>query len=121
MQAGVYKHMIGYALKELRKRKRKYLLNIMVIVLVVVLLITLNSLGVAFKEASRLPFENIHSSIIIQRNGNVPENTSGAVTPCSLAPIKGEFIPQIGKIGSWVKVTENHRQNQMPQIHFCSK
>jgi len=90
--------MIGYALKELRKRKRKYLLNIMVIGLVVVLLITLNSLGVAFKEASRLPFENIHSSIIIQRNGNVPENTSGAVTPCSLAPIKGEFILQIGKI-----------------------
>ena len=98
IQAGVYKYMIGYALKELRKRKRKYLLNIMVIGLVVVLLITLNSLGVAFKEASRLPFENIHSSIIIQRNGNVPENTSGAVTPCSLAPINGEFIPQIGKI-----------------------
>jgi len=22
---------------------------------------------------------------------------------------------------SWVKVTENHRQNQMPQIRFCSK
>ena len=60
----------------------------MVIVLVVVLLITLNSLGVAFKEASRLPFENIHSSIIIR---------------------------------SWVRVTENHRQNQMPQIHFRSK
>lgn len=98
IQAGVYKYMIGYAMKELRKRKRKYLLNIMAIGLVVVLLITLTSLGVAFKEASRLPFENIHSSIIIQRNGNVPENTSGAVTPCSLAPIKGEFIPQISKI-----------------------
>ena len=90
--------MIGYALKELRKRKRKYLLNIMVISLVVVLLITLNSLGIAFKEASKLPFENIHSSIIVQRNGNVPENTSGAVTPCSLAPIKGEYLSQINKI-----------------------
>jgi putative ABC transport system permease protein len=90
--------MIGYALKELRKRKRKYLLNIMVISLVVVLLITLNSLGIAFKEASKLPFENIHSNIIVQRNGNVPENTSGAVTPCSLAPIKGEYLSQIDKI-----------------------
>ncbi len=90
--------MIGYALKELRKRKRKYLLNIMVISLVVVLLITLNSLGIAFKEASKLPFENIHSSIIVQRNGNVPENTSGAVTPCSMAPIKGEHLSQINKI-----------------------
>ncbi len=90
--------MIGYALKELRKRNRKYLLNILVIGLVVVLLITLNSLGIAFKEASRLPFENIHSSIIVQRNGNVPENTSGAVTPCSLAPIKSEYLSQINKI-----------------------
>jgi ABC-type antimicrobial peptide transport system permease subunit len=88
----------GFALKEIRKRKKKYLLNIMVIGLVVGLLITLNSLGIAYKQASKLPFENIHSSIIVQRNGNVPENTSGAVTPCSLAPIRGEMIPQINKI-----------------------
>ncbi len=90
--------VIGFALKEIGKRKKKYILNIMVIGLVVVLLITLNSLGVAFKEASKLPFENIHSSIIVQRSGNVPENISGAVTPCSLAPIKGEYIQQINKI-----------------------
>jgi ABC-type antimicrobial peptide transport system permease subunit len=96
--AGGYSYMIGYALKELRQRKKKYILNIMVIGLVVVLLITLNSLGIAFKEASKLPFENIHSSIIVQRNGNVPENTSGAVTPCSLAPIKGEYLSQINKL-----------------------
>jgi putative ABC transport system permease protein len=87
-----------FALRELWNRKRKYLLNIMVIGLVVVLLITLNSLGVAFKEASKLPFENIHSSIIVQRSGNVPENTSGAVTPCSLAPIKGEYVSQVSGI-----------------------
>jgi ABC-type antimicrobial peptide transport system permease subunit len=93
-----YSYMIGYALKELKQRKKKYMLNIMVISLVVVLLITLNSLGTAYKEASKLPFENIHSSIIVQRSGNVPENISGAVTPCSLAPIKSEYIPQINKI-----------------------
>jgi ABC-type antimicrobial peptide transport system permease subunit len=90
--------IIDLALKEIRKRKKKYILNIMVIGLAVVLLITLNSLGIAFKEASKLPFENIHSSIIVQRNGNVPENISGLVTPCSLAPIKGEYISQISKI-----------------------
>jgi ABC-type antimicrobial peptide transport system permease subunit len=96
--AGGYSNMIDFALKELKNRKKKYLLNIMVIGLVVVLLITLNSMGIAFKEASKLPFENIHSSIIVQRSGNVPENTSGAVTPCSLAPIKGDYISQISKI-----------------------
>jgi len=90
--------VIGLALKEIGKRKKKYVLNIMVIGLVVVLLITLNSLGIAFKEASKLPFENIHSSIIVQRSGNVPENISGVVTPCSLAPIKGEYIQQINAI-----------------------
>jgi ABC-type antimicrobial peptide transport system permease subunit len=88
----------NFALKEIRQRKKKYLLNIIVITFVVVLLITLNSLGIAFKEASKLPFENIHSSIIVQRNGNVPENTSGAVTPCSLAPIRGEVIHRINKL-----------------------
>jgi hypothetical protein len=66
----------GFALKEIRRRKKKYILNIMVISLVVVLLVTLNSMGIALKEASKLPFENIHSSIIVQRSGNVPENTS---------------------------------------------
>jgi ABC-type antimicrobial peptide transport system permease subunit len=90
--------VIDLALKEIRKRKKKYILNIVVIGLAVVLLITLNSLGIAFKEASKLPFENIHSSIIVQRNGNVPENISGAVTPCSLAPIRGECIQQINNI-----------------------
>ena len=64
----------SFALKEIRKREKKYLLNIMIISLVVVLLITLNSLGIAFKEASKLPFEKIHSSIIVQRNGK--ENAS---------------------------------------------
>jgi ABC-type antimicrobial peptide transport system permease subunit len=88
----------SFALKEIRQRKKKYLLNIIVIALVVVLLITLNSLGIAFKEAAKLPIENIHSNIIVQRSGNVPENTSGAVTPCSLAPIRGELIPRISKL-----------------------
>jgi ABC-type antimicrobial peptide transport system permease subunit len=90
--------MISYALKELKNRKKKYFLNILVIGLAVVLLITLSSLGIAFKEASKLPFENIHSSIIVQRNGNVPENVSGAITPCSLAPIKSEYISKINQI-----------------------
>lgn len=70
----------------------------MLISLVVVMLITLNSLGTAYKEASRLPFEKMQSSIIIQKNGNVPENITGAVTSCSLAPINNNLVSEIGTI-----------------------
>lgn len=89
--------MLGYTLKEIEKRK-KYLLNILVISLVVVLLITLNSLALAYKDASKLPFESIHSSIIIQQNGNVPENTTGVVLSCSLAPIHADYLSRVRSI-----------------------
>jgi len=89
---------LSYALKEIYKKRNKYLLNILLISLVVVMLITLNSLGTAYKDASKLPFEKIHSSIIIQKNGNVPENTTGVVTSCSLAPIRNKIINEIKNI-----------------------
>ena len=66
-------HMLDYAVNEIRKRKKSYVLNILVISLVVVLLVTLNGLGAAYKDASQLPFENIHSSITIQKSGNVSD------------------------------------------------
>jgi ABC-type antimicrobial peptide transport system permease subunit len=90
--------MLDYAIKELKRRKRGYLLNALVISLVTVLIITLNSLGIAYKEAARLPFEDVESTIIVQRNGNVPENISGIVLSCSLAPIRQGFIPRISEI-----------------------
>ncbi len=90
--------MFSYEFKELYKKRKKYLLNILLISLVVVMLITLNSLGTAYKDASKLPFEKIHSSIIIQKNGNVPENTTGVLTSCSLAPIRKKVIYEIRDI-----------------------
>lgn len=90
--------MFHYAIKELLKRNRLYLLNVMTIGLVTLMVITLNSLSAAYREAARLPFEDIRGNIIIQRNGNVPETTSGVLLSCSLAPIPHELISQIGKI-----------------------
>jgi putative ABC transport system permease protein len=91
-------NMLGYAVNEIRKRKKSYVLNVLVISLVVVLLVTLNGLGAAYKDASLLPFENIHSSITIQRSGNVPENMTGAVLPCSLAPISAQNVKNISAL-----------------------
>lgn len=90
--------MFNYAIKELLKRNKLYLLNVMTICLVTLMIITLSSLATAYKNASRLPFQDIQGSIIIQRNGNVPENISGVLLSCSLAPIHREAIPEINKI-----------------------
>jgi len=90
--------VFDYALKEIKKRRGRYALNIMVITLVVVLLITLNSLSLAYKDASGLPFKSIHSTIIIQKNGNVPENTTGVILSCSLAPIRVDYLSKVRTI-----------------------
>lgn len=90
--------MFSYAIKEINKRKKQYALSILIISLVVVIIVVLNSLNLAYKEASKLPFESVHSSIIVQKNGNVPENTTGAVLSCSLAPITQDYLTQINKI-----------------------
>jgi ABC-type antimicrobial peptide transport system permease subunit len=90
--------MFYYAIKELSKRKKIYLLNVMTIGLVTLMVITLNSLSTAYREAARLPFEDIKGNIIIQRNGNVPETISGVLLSCSLAPIPQDLISQISKI-----------------------
>jgi ABC-type antimicrobial peptide transport system permease subunit len=90
--------MFYYAIKELLKRKKLYLLNVMTIGLVTLMVITLNSLSTAYRTAARLPFEDIQGNIIIQRNGNVPETVSGVLLSCSLAPIPQELISRISKI-----------------------
>ncbi len=90
--------MLHYAVKELFKRYRSYLLNVIVIGLVTAMVITLNLLGVAYKEAARLPFKDIQGTIIVQKNGNVPENISGVLLSCSLAPIHQDAVTAVSKI-----------------------
>lgn len=90
--------MFYYAIKELWKRKKLYLLNVMTIALVTLMIIILSSLAAAYKEAAKLPFEDIQGNIIIQKSGNVPESISGVLLSCSLAPISQDLIAQLGKI-----------------------
>jgi ABC-type antimicrobial peptide transport system permease subunit len=90
--------MFYYAIKELLKRNKLYLLNVMTIGLVTLMIITLNSLSTAYREAARLPFEDIQGNIIIQKNGSVPETISGVLLSCSLAPVPQDLISQISKI-----------------------
>ncbi len=82
------------------------MLNVMTIGLVTLMVITLNSLSTAYREAARLPFEDIQGNIIIQRNGNVPETTSGVLLSCSLAPIPQELVSKIGRINGVEDISE---------------
>jgi len=103
--------MFHYALKELLRRKKLYLLNIITIGLVTLMVITLNSLASAYREAARLPFQDIQGNIIIQRNGNVPENVSGVLLSCSLAPIPQELISEIkAALTLWVFDPDNFKR-----------
>jgi hypothetical protein len=90
--------MTYFPLQEFIKRRNRYLLNVLVIALTVMMIITLNSLALAYQDSAKLPFESIHSSIIVQKSGNVPENITGVVLPCSLAPIPFSAVLDTKKI-----------------------
>jgi ABC-type antimicrobial peptide transport system permease subunit len=82
----------------MRKRRNKYALNVCAITLLVILLITLNSLSLAYEDVGGLPFKTINSTIIVQRNGNVPENTTGVVLSCSSAPIDADYLSKVNTV-----------------------
>jgi ABC-type antimicrobial peptide transport system permease subunit len=90
--------MFYYAVKELYKRYKAYVLNVIVIGMVTAMVITLSFMGVAYKEAARLPFKDIQGTIIVQKNGNVPETVTGVLLSCSLAPIHQDAVADISII-----------------------
>lgn len=92
--------MLTYILKNIIKRKGKYILSVLVISATVLLFVVINSLSIAYKSAANLPFKNIESSIIIQKSGNVPEETKGAVLPCSMVAIQSDYVKNITNLNN---------------------
>ena len=90
--------MFNYAVKDFLKRKRLFLLNVFGIALVVIMVVVLPGLNEAYRIAARLPFQAVQGTIIIQKNGNVPENVSGVLLSCSLAPISRETVTGLSSI-----------------------
>jgi ABC-type antimicrobial peptide transport system permease subunit len=90
--------LLYYAVRELLNRYKSYVLTVIVIGLVACMVMTLNFLGAAYKEAARLPFKDIKGTIIVQKNGNVPETVSGVLLSCSLAPIQQDAVSAISQI-----------------------
>ena len=76
-----------YVWRELYLRKRRHFTAIFGLAVGVSLLIVLHALSGAYKEATRVPLQEIGADISIQRSGDVPEELQGVTFPCSAVTI----------------------------------
>ena len=89
---------INYIVKELYYRKRRTIISVLGLSIGVAIFLILNALSLAYHEAARAPLKEIGADITVQRPGNVPEELTGAVFPCSAVTIRREEINKIEKI-----------------------
>lgn len=79
-----------YLISELRRRKRRSVVNIGMVALVTTLLLCINLLAGALEQAFQAPLSDIGANITVQKSGDVPEQMAGPVLPCSVAPISNQ-------------------------------
>jgi len=84
--------------QELTRQKRRTVMAVIGLSIGIALLVILNALSLAYHEAARAPLKEIGADVTVQRPGNVPEELSGAVFPCSAVTIKKDEIDRIGKV-----------------------
>jgi ABC-type antimicrobial peptide transport system permease subunit len=87
-----------YVVKELYYQRRRTIISVFGLSIGIALFIILNALSLAYHEAARAPLKEIGADITVQRAGNVPEELTGAVFPCSAVTIHREEINKIEKI-----------------------
>ena len=89
---------LNYVIKELYHRKRRTIVSIFGLSIGIALFLIINALSLAYREAARAPLSEIGADITVQRAGNVPEELTGAVFPCSAVTISREEVGKIEKI-----------------------
>ena len=89
---------LHYVFQELTRQKRRTIMAVIGLSIGIALLVILNALSLAYHEAARAPLKEIGADITVQRPGNVPEDLSGAVFPCSAVTIRKDEIDRIGKV-----------------------
>ncbi len=89
---------LRYMAKELYYQKRRTLTSNLGLSIGIALLIILNSLSLAYREASQVPLKEIGADITVQRTGDVPRELSGPVFPCSAVTIRNEEVQKIRKL-----------------------
>ncbi|MDD5169710.1 MAG: ABC transporter permease [Syntrophales bacterium] len=89
---------LRYVFKELTHQKRRTVISIVGLSIGIAIFVILNALSLAYHEAARAPLKEIGADITVQRPGNVPENLTGAVFPCSAVTISEKEIKDIETI-----------------------
>jgi ABC-type antimicrobial peptide transport system permease subunit len=86
---------LHYLANELYYQRRRTLAAIIGLSIGIALLIILNSLSTAYRQAAQAPLKEIGADITVQRPGNVPEQLTGAVFPCSAVTIPDDQVKKI--------------------------
>jgi ABC-type antimicrobial peptide transport system permease subunit len=84
-----------YLINELYYQRRRTLAAIIGLSIGIALLIILNALSAAYRQAAHAPLREIGADVTVQRPGNVPEQLTGAVFPCSAVTIRDDQVKKI--------------------------
>jgi putative ABC transport system permease protein len=84
-----------YLVKELYHQRRRTIAALAGLSIGVALFVVLNALSAAYHDAARSPLKEIGADITVQRPGNVPEELSGVVFPCSAETIRDDQVKKV--------------------------
>jgi ABC-type antimicrobial peptide transport system permease subunit len=89
---------LRYMVKELYYQRRRSMIAVFGLSIGIALLVILNALSIAYRQAAQIPLKEIGADITIQRSGDVPQELSGAVFPCSAVTLKNDELEKIGSL-----------------------
>jgi len=89
---------LRYMVKELYYQRRRAMIAAFGLSIGIALLIILNALSIAYRQAAQIPLKEIGADITVQRAGDVPQELSGAVFPCSAVTLKNDELEKIGRL-----------------------
>ncbi len=86
---------LRYTFKELYYQRRRAMVAAFGLSIGIALLIILNALSIAYRQAAQIPLKEIGADITVQRAGDVPQELSGAVFPCSAVTLQKDELDKI--------------------------
>ncbi len=89
---------LRYTVKELYYQRRRAMVAAFGLSIGIALLIILNALSIAYRQAAQIPLKEIGADITVQRAGDVPQELSGAVFPCSAVTLKKDELEKVGSL-----------------------
>ncbi len=92
------RHNLDFAARELKNRQGRNAVSIAGIAVTMALLISLFALSQAYREAARIPLQEIGADLVVQKYGNVPRVVSGPILSCAVGPMTRSDVEEIRKL-----------------------